>query len=518
MKSTIIDIKDITDSSEVYDSKPNRFMVYTIYVILAVLAAAFLWMCFFSIDIVVKSNGIFKGNDTSNVISSAVAGKVKETKVKNGQYVNEGDTLYTVEVSSLSDTLKSYGESVESSKKRLEILDAYEKSLDGNKDELDKYSDNPYYGEFVNRRELLFANISMNETDVNGQASVYNGNISSTSEMIDEYNEKVNKLNEVKKSITNKNNTLSPSDEYYYGMVESYLASYSYTELQYNNKVSDYQSQIDSYNRQLKQLNGNETGDEIESQINSLERAKNSAEKEKSEALYNLELQQTSSVEQQIESYKNNILSMESSLNADKLQLDNLNKANGNTKKNAAILTEKNNIASERLSYSDKLAEGERYLKNYEIQNDNCTVKAGASGYYTIDNEIKEGSFIQEGTSLGEVYPASEAGFYAELYVENSDIAKLKEGQEVNFEIAALPSSEYGYFTGKVEYISKDITVDQNSGNAYYLVKVKCDTSSLKNKSGDEISLINGMACQGKIIVDKQNVLTYLMKNLDLWG
>ena len=268
MKSTIIDIKDITDSSEVYDSKPNRFMVYTIYVILAVLAAAFLWMCFFSIDIVVKSNGIFKGNDTSNVISSAVAGKVKETKVKNGQYVNEGDTLYTVEVSSLSDTLKSYGESVESSKKRLEILDAYEKSLDGNKDELDKYSDNPYYGEFVNRRELLFANISMNETDVNGQASVYNGNISSTSEMIDEYNEKVNKLNEVKKSIANRNNTLSPSDEYYYGMVESYLASYSYTELQYNNKVSDYQSQIDSYNRQIKQLNGNETGDEIKSQIN----------------------------------------------------------------------------------------------------------------------------------------------------------------------------------------------------------------------------------------------------------
>lgn len=119
---------------------------------------------------------------------------------------------------------------------------------------------------------------------------------------------------------------------------------------------------------------------------------------------------------------------------------------------------------------------------------------------------------------MGEVYPASESGFYAELYVENSDIAKLKEGQEVNFEIAALPSSEYGYFTGKVEYISKDITVDQNSGNAYYLVKVKCDTSSLKNKSGDEISLINGMACQGKIIVDKQNVLTYLMKNLDLWG
>ena len=37
MKPIIIDMKDMSDSTEVYDSKPNRFMIYTIYAILSFL-------------------------------------------------------------------------------------------------------------------------------------------------------------------------------------------------------------------------------------------------------------------------------------------------------------------------------------------------------------------------------------------------------------------------------------------------------------------------------------------------
>ncbi|MCQ2550229.1 MAG: efflux RND transporter periplasmic adaptor subunit [Lachnospiraceae bacterium] len=48
---------------------------------------------------------------------------------------------------------------------------------------------------------------------------------------------------------------------------------------------------------------------------------------------------------------------------------------------------------------------------------------------------------MQEGTTIGMVYPETESKYYAEIYVENSDIAKIKEGQEVKFEISAYPSS-----------------------------------------------------------------------------
>ena len=53
MKPIIVDLKDISDSTEVYDSKPNRFVPYTIYIICAILAIADLDVSF-RMDIVVK--------------------------------------------------------------------------------------------------------------------------------------------------------------------------------------------------------------------------------------------------------------------------------------------------------------------------------------------------------------------------------------------------------------------------------------------------------------------------------
>ena len=47
MKPIIVDLKDISDSTEVYDSKPNKFISYTIYIICAILIIALLWMYFF---------------------------------------------------------------------------------------------------------------------------------------------------------------------------------------------------------------------------------------------------------------------------------------------------------------------------------------------------------------------------------------------------------------------------------------------------------------------------------------
>lgn len=100
--------------------------------------------------------------------------------------------------------------------------------------------------------------------------------------------------------------------------------------------------------------------------------------------------------------------------------------------------------------------------------------------------------------------------------MDNEDIGKLKKGQQVKFEISAYPSSEYGYVTGKIETIAQDIKVDQNSGSAYYPVKVACQNTTLSTKEGKSGKLKNGMACQAKIIVDRKNVLRFLLEKIDL--
>jgi hypothetical protein len=256
--------------------------------------------------------------------------------------------------------------------------------------------------------------------------------------------------------------------------------------------------------------------EELKKQRDALITAQDSAKKEKTRALRNLELQQITTIEQQIAGYNDTILSLETNLASAKLQLEAINSADNETKESVAILTEKGKVAAEILNYEDKVKECETYLKSYDIQNDNCVIKANVSGYFYIAQDLKTGSFVQEGTTIGTIYPETESKYYAEIYVENTDIAQIREGQDVKFEIAAYPFSEYGYFKGTVENIAKNISVDQSTGYSYYLVRVKCDNMTLKGKNGEEATLMNGMACQAKIVIDEKNVLTYFGEKIDL--
>ncbi len=324
MKPIIVDMKDMSDSTEVYESKPNRFLVYTIYLILVILVVAVLWMSLSKMDIVVKSNGVFKGSNAIYEISSGVTGSVKETHIENGQYVAEGDILYVLNIEELSDTILRYQDEMEAAKDRLEILSAYRKSLDGDKKELETLADNSYYEEFVNRRELLYANVNLNESDTAGQVALYQGNVDSLTSTIAKYNEKIEKLNAVKQCVIEQKNTFNASEAIYYSMVSSYLASYSYTALQYDNQINEYQRQIDEYEEQIKKpeglkedesvigdetVSGNDISVETVPKVTSTENttanvgmlkkqrdelltARDSVKKEKAQALMNLELQQ----------------------------------------------------------------------------------------------------------------------------------------------------------------------------------------------------------------------------------
>ena len=607
MKPIIINMDEMSDSTEVYDSRPNRFLIYTIYAVLGILLIAVLWMSLSRMEVVVKSNGIFKGSDSIYEISCGVTGSVEEAFIENGQYVNEGDVLYILNVEELSDAILKYQSELVAAKDRLDILEAYEKSLDGDNAELESLADNPYYHEFINRRDLLFANVDLNERNPYGQISLYQGSIDSINDTITKYNEKIVYLNYAKQCIVTRTNIFDPSDSFYYSMVNSYIASYDYMVKQYDNKINEYQRQIDSYQRQIdeyeKQMNsyrtmrsrstvagendsvtisganesaasegattsaGSDSSEDTSSvaaaagsdnaadsdgqsspdntvsgngtaaavtpsisqnpytneglaalvvQRDALVDSRNSVSEEKTQALKNLELQQIATIENTISGYNETILSLESNRTSAELQLDSVYDSNQESRETVAILAEKGNIAAEILSYEDKVSECENYLKSYDIKNDNCTIKASTSGYFYYTHELMTGSYVQAGTTIGNIYPETDSRYFAEIYVENSDIARIQVGQDVKFEIAAYPSSEYGYFTGTVENISKDISVNQATGQAYYIVRVSCNNMSVIGKDGDEVTLMNGMACQAKIVVDEENILRHLLEEIDI--
>lgn len=132
MKPVTINMSELSESIELYESRPNRFFIYFIYLILGMFIIAFTWMYFWKIDIVVKSNGMFRGEDKVYEVSSNITGKIQSCNVTEGQLVKEGDVLLTVSGEELDNAIVNYQELL---------------------------TDNKYYNEFNNRKNLLEADI-----------------------------------------------------------------------------------------------------------------------------------------------------------------------------------------------------------------------------------------------------------------------------------------------------------------------------------------------------------------------
>ena len=130
MKPIIVDMTDISDSVEVYESKPNPFMVYLIYILAVLLITAVGWMWFSKMDIVVKSSGIFRSEESAVNVSVGINGQISSCNIEEGQYVNEGDILFTVDAdSSIENEVKAQEVLYDDITDRIEILKAYERYL-----------------------------------------------------------------------------------------------------------------------------------------------------------------------------------------------------------------------------------------------------------------------------------------------------------------------------------------------------------------------------------------------------
>ncbi len=101
MKYIIYDINELTDSRELMESKINPFVAWFTYIMLLLLIVALVWSFFGEIDDYVKANGIVRPSDKISTIKNKVPGKVEEVLFTEGQRVNKGDVLYTIDYSTL---------------------------------------------------------------------------------------------------------------------------------------------------------------------------------------------------------------------------------------------------------------------------------------------------------------------------------------------------------------------------------------------------------------------------------
>lgn len=131
---------------------------------------------------------------------------------------------------------------------------------------------------------------------------------------------------------------------------------------------------------------------ELKDNIFSVQTKIKAYQKERKKNLKNLELQQIATIEQQIETINTTILSLQSNLNSTQAQVESINDTDSEINESITIMTEKENVASELLTYENKKTECENNLKTFDLQNGKCTVTASVSGYISQNMEIKQGA------------------------------------------------------------------------------------------------------------------------------
>lgn len=517
MKPIIIDMDDMTDSSEVYESKPNPWLSYFIYFVLVILLTGFAWSYFSKIDIVVKANGLIQIENKKTIVSADVPGRINLLNISEGMFVKKGDLLAEMDSEEIGNAIEEIDKSLKEINERIEILKAYNDFLNGNINALETKTDNEYYSEFLGRKNLITLNNKNIGKSIDEKKASYKAELSSVSNQLLQLDKQIARIDNAIYSINNLENSVSSSDGYYNSLVSSFLSNYEIITNKYDKQLQSLEEEkdalVDSEARADDFSDDNTKQEDISSKQTILDDSIDNLINEKDKELSNLKIQQITSLEQE----KNRALTNKTTLNSNKKmvedQLNILNSSDINNDKEINIETEKQNVAKELLSYKEKKVELENKQKQYDIKNGKTKIIANNDGYVYYDIDLKEGLYLNQGQAIFNILPDDFDKYEVEIYVQNSDIGKVKENQPIKLEIPAYPSSEYGFIDSKITDISKETKVNEKTGQSYYIVKCVIE----KDKVSNNINLNNDMLAQAKIVVDEKRVLTYLLEKINLW-
>lgn len=256
MKGIVFDIKDITDSREVMESKEPPKIRWFIYILLIVIAAAIIFACFFEIDEYTKVTGEIKTQKASSSVMAPSNCKLKEICVDEGQTVKSGDVLFVLDADYAEEQKNILEQKLDGYQSDLSNTELLKKCIEDNKNYFkNDNSDSKYYYRYEQYKNGVL--LSAQEID-NSQL-----NSSLTAE------EKENDLTMTKTSLTDKQNQLSEyqtllicvkNDTAYSGQNQIVNASYAEYNTNYNKAVliseqykTSYEILSDQYSEQNSQ-------------------------------------------------------------------------------------------------------------------------------------------------------------------------------------------------------------------------------------------------------------------------
>jgi HlyD family secretion protein len=166
--------------------------------------------------------------------------------------------------------------------------------------------------------------------------------------------------------------------------------------------------------------------------------------------------------------------------------------------------------------------ETERQLRSLgsEIQRigqeqENYIITAPISGRLVGFSGIQKGNFLVQGQNIGEISP--EESLVAECLVSPKDIGFIQNGQKVKFQIDTYNYNQWGLLEGTVKEIDQNITINQQTGEAYFRVLALMDKNYLQLKNGYKGKIGKGMTLTSRFHLIDRTLWQLLFDRADDW-
>ncbi|SEF70080.1 HlyD family type I secretion periplasmic adaptor subunit [Oceanospirillum linum] len=151
--------------------------------------------------------------------------------------------------------------------------------------------------------------------------------------------------------------------------------------------------------------------------------------------------------------------------------------------------------------------------ERYRISQDRlkrATIRAPESGYIVGLQVHTIGSVARPGATLMDLVPGQDK-FVVETKVATNDINSIHQGQKADIRFSAFNQRTTKVIEGEVINISADRLINENTGEPYYLTRIKV-TEKGKQDMSDEMNLIPGMPAEVMIRREDRTLFSYLLK------
>lgn len=507
MEPVIKDIREITDSKEMYEAKPNPFITVFIYILVTCIGCACIWTYWGEIDIVSKGLGVVRPSENISTIRSKVQGEVIYTQVEEGKQVQKGDVLFELSYEDLGVKKLATMEVLNEKKETLESLKKLGLSIQKEKNLFSLESEKEYHDRYIKiendykslKNEMLIS--SGNEESITRQEDI-NRNI--YLDKIAKQESEIQNLGILKECFLQGENLFEDKQSYYALEWNTYALNTQGLENTLNDKKYSYDKNVILV----------EEGIIPKAELQALELALEMLHNE----LETLENNYIKNIEERI---KNAIVTKEiAEQEATKLETNQESLVINERQRNLSIEKYKTDILVPLYNQIDEISfqykATQKELESIELRIQACKIVAPIEGTISVIQDINEGDLILAGADIATIIPKDDNMYKIEIFIPNREIAGIKVGDAIKYKFDALPYKEYGEFTGAITNISTDAKVNKNLGVSGYYVQGSIENKVIYSYKNKPAQIKVGMSAEAHIVTNQKKIINYLLEKINL--